>query len=379
VGYSYVLDIGEDRDFTVDCGWTQQAGMLRFGPIAGQNEPPTTAPDNYTPDPEYHNGAIRIEVLNPLTTPSGSATDVSINVYVSTADDFEVASPTASTISRLTPLSPQSGLLDPQSGELPDAVDMAQNEEENMAQQETSVAQFAEVPGVATQALLTYSGEVVVSLRTVLKRYVFHRAEAIRDTWTFITQPTYPRFPGPDPLGQETQFGNPYTYCNVTPLNWVLPAYVGYRGAIRVGVVNIHRDARPALISTLTRATGNTTSDSQFFRTSLVSSTDALEVYHYKLATNASLNGVTATVEQQPTLFAEIPYYNKKKFLFCKRNDQLGSGKREEYMCHVYSVNISSSAALENQALFSYSVGEDFQVGFYTGPPVLYEIQDLSP
>jgi hypothetical protein len=379
VGYSYVLDIGEDRDFTVDVGWTQQQGMLRFGPIVGIQEPPRVDPADFPNVPDFYNGSIRVEVLNPLTTPSGTATDVSINVFVCTGDDFEVASPTSSTINVLTPLEPQSGILDPQSGMVQDSVDMAQHEDENAAQQQDSVAQFAELPGVSTQALLTYSGEVITSLRTVLKRYVIHRTEPITTQLLLIVQPTYPRFAGADPLGQETQLGQPWSTANVTPLNWVLPAYVGYRGAIRVGAHITSNENRPSVWMALTRITGDISIDPQFIYTTVASFTSTQLKYYFKLITNASLNGTSVTMIPQRSIYVEIPYQLNKKFLFGKRIDQLGSNDRGEYTCYSFVTSTISAFALTNTATFAYSVGEDFQVGFYTGPPVLFEIQEVVP
>jgi hypothetical protein len=227
--------------------------------------------------------------------------------------------------------------------------------------------------------LLTYSGEIVSSFRSVLKRYVVHRTESSQSYWYILRQPTYPRFPGQDPNGKEVLFGNPYTISQMTPLNWVLSAFTGYRGAIRVGVLSPNwNQSRTGVWHGIFREAPHFRSGDQFLINTFPAPTTALQTkIANKIATSNSWAGTTMSpTSNQPSVLAEIPYYSNKKFLFCKRLDQAGTGDQNQFLTYNYSSATSNTNVESHAVQFSYAVGEDFQVGLYQGPPVMFVLED---
>lgn len=378
VGYSFIVDMGAKRDFTVDVGWTQQQGMLNMGPMAPEGErheiKPTT---DMTSVPNFQNGVIRVEVLNPLTLPSAVQTTAYINVFVSTGDDIEFAGPSVLHAGKMSVYSPQSGFV-PQSGENSGAVDMDENIEDDDPQQQETEASFAIAPTNADLALATYIGEVVTSFRQVLKRYcVNYTAPAVND---YVLQffPTYPMLPGKDPNGYESQFGQPWNTANVTPLNWVLPAYVCYRGGVRVKSC-IHSGKDNLFFHSITRVLsypGN--NQRQYFSNAGTPWASESVKYLNKIWTDATHQGTSFTSAQcQPEVEAEIPYHINKKFLFGKVKSQNATGRAGNFINYVIATINRTQPDTPAFTIVSTAAAEDFQVGFYCGPPVMFELEEL--
>lgn len=372
-GYSYVMDIAKERDFTVDVGWTSARGMLEFGPIVDSPEPPTDSPDQFFTIPSRHNGFIRVEVLGRLTTPSGAITPpIFINVFASAGDDIEFAVPSQSIINSLTPLSPQSGYV-PQSGP---AVDMHDQSDENMVHSEQTTGTFAEPPGTEEAALLTYVGETVTSLRTLLKRYSFNRFEEITTQHFQNVHPTYPQFPGKDPTGIES-FGAPaanFTVGVMTPLGYVLSAFTMYRGAIRVFVESPSEVGAAGQVHLSVNRINPTTGGNQRSKTNILAGVTRTEKANQNRAIRLrSFAGTSITNPQlQSSVLAEIPYHSNRKFLYCKRLDQSGTTNQDLYQPFTVSGTARTQNPLSGYATY-YAVGEDFQVGLFVGTPVFFE------
>lgn len=379
VGYSFIVDMGAKRDFTVDVGWTQQQGMLNMGPMAPDGERHRIYPTGpMTAIPNFQNGVIRIEVLNPLTLPSADQTTANINVFVSTADDVEFAGPSVFHAGKMTVFSPQSGFV-PQSGENSGAVDMDENLEDDDPQQELTETTFAIPPTNADLALATYIGEVVTSFRQVLKRYCVNYSGVCSNDYTLQFFPTYPMFPGKDPNGFESQFASPWNTANVVPLNWVLPAYVCYRGGVRVkSCMNSQNNF--GMLHSITRVIsypGN--NQRQYFSNAASPSwTTASVKYLNKVWTDSTHQGTTFTVSHvQPEVEAEIPYHINKKFLFGKVTSQNAPGRAGDFINYVIAnINLRLASA-PHFTIVSTAAAEDFQVGFYCGPPVYFELEEL--
>lgn len=238
--YSRIVDLATNRDFEMVISWNHPHSWLRVNDRLGTgffNHPGGTT----NVDPDYHNGQVRIEVVNELTSPNPAlAQPVYINLFVSAGEDFELAGPTDD-ILRLSEFEPQAG-YEPHSGaEGEEIVDESDNIPESPAPI-TPIGQ-QEMPNNPNSHV--FFGESFASIRALLKRYNYHmsylglpRAFAtlqhhdIVDS-NFPTEPGISRWPRHETDVIATPSEEPYTYSAMTYLNWFTPCYVGWRGSLR--------------------------------------------------------------------------------------------------------------------------------------------------
>lgn len=90
--YTTIVDISNDKDAVVDVGWGQNYSYLPCGGL----RLPKFSTDAYTDRDEYCNGTISVYVVNGLTSPGPTASDISVLVFTSMLEDYEVAAPDAS-------------------------------------------------------------------------------------------------------------------------------------------------------------------------------------------------------------------------------------------------------------------------------------------
>jgi hypothetical protein len=117
--YTYLLDIAEEKDFTVEVGWGNALGFLEFDTPGASGTTPfstTVIGDIAT---STFNGIIKVYVVNELTVPNSTINnDIAINVFTSMCDDFEVANPADDRIAQYTLFNspPVASRFEPQSG-----------------------------------------------------------------------------------------------------------------------------------------------------------------------------------------------------------------------------------------------------------------------
>lgn len=197
--------------------------------FADRGNPPfpyvTTVPGQ--PSIPRFNGALRLEVINELSAPLDTA-NVPILIFVSAADNFELAGPRSIIQESASYASPY--VL--QSGDEPAPTDEGGNSQRGY---------------VSSKNTMVTMGEVAVSIRDL-----FHRAVCSWST-SFVCTPStstarmsgfnlilprMPRFPGAYPNGYDrvddyTTASTPYNSTSFTPLTWFIPCFTGYRGGIR--------------------------------------------------------------------------------------------------------------------------------------------------
>jgi putative salt-induced outer membrane protein YdiY len=95
-GFSRIIDISEERDFTIDVGWgvhnnyceTQHPATYAQPFVVGNTLMPNTVWEGIS------NGFLTVTVLNDLTVPNSEVNnDIAINVYISTGEDIEFQGP----------------------------------------------------------------------------------------------------------------------------------------------------------------------------------------------------------------------------------------------------------------------------------------------
>lgn len=215
--YQEIVDIADAMDFTISITNNQAQDLLtNLSPCDVSNMQSTTA----LAQRSTGNGVLSVYVVNELTTPlTVEDNEVSINVFVSTDDDFQVYVPDQ-TIGGYAFL-PQSG------AEVDPAAQTANNFNEAFLKEADDLA----MQSSSDNALSTiYVGENVTSFRQLAKRFVLSRREGLSSTtfndyWqTTLRSPAYPCL-----RGDSVSDGR----FNTTYIHWVRMPYAAWRGSIR--------------------------------------------------------------------------------------------------------------------------------------------------
>jgi hypothetical protein len=100
LAYTRIVDLVNERDFTIDVAWANSKGWLQVSPTNSSafSTTPYVAANNVN-----YNGVLGVYIENDLTSPNSTVNnDIKINVFMSMCDDFDVAEPTRDSLDSLT-------------------------------------------------------------------------------------------------------------------------------------------------------------------------------------------------------------------------------------------------------------------------------------
>jgi len=406
VAYTTVVDISETTDFTIECGWGQATTYRERMPL-GAISPPyaTTGTLAYTSDSEpYGNGVISVYCVNDVTSPA-PPTNISVNVFVSAGDDFEVAGPDGSDLARLRVQNKHVTTLKPQSDEALRPTTEAEEQPDNPTGVPT-VHEMGPQLSLTDPANLVHFGESIRSFRQMIKRYTAHEYAPLLDKYpankgkVYVTRQRHalPFVPGYTSSGGGTnqivyplQSGG-YVYGNMTLLRYLTLGFAAWRGGVRY-------------ILDFSEGLDDVTSVVVCRSTTVVPENATTELQQPNAATGAAqriklkkdLNGIEGAVLQPMSVNRlvafEVPFYSQYRFLPSRTYDDFGSGTnprgpplpKSKVLPNPswrtgYAVNAEDTGGLgQNTALSIWVAGaEDFNVGWYQGPP-LFWLEDTPP
>jgi hypothetical protein len=378
--YTHILDIADEKDVKMKIGWGNQYGFARVSgfPDGTINRPQIWRADGVNvgviPN-ENFNGYISVYVVNELTVPNSTANnDIEVNVFVNMCDDFEVASPTSQAIDVLSLYT--DAAITAQSGE-EEINDLEKTVQASAPMQESNLSK-APTLSPSDNTMDVYFGEKVTSFRQCLKRYCLHEQITIDagsgSSILEVERCVLPYYRGYDPNGLTSTANGPFNYSHTTLLNWVLPAFTGWRGSVRWKCLNMGRsdgDAEAGFIRRLEQPYPGPLT--------LVTSTATTGIarkLQYVTKFRSTWDGVAYQSPGLNTVAeAEIPFYRNKRFLYAKRNDQLAFSPdvlNDLGYEYIYRSTVNSSDATDINTYCS--VGEDFSCFFFTGCPVVYVV-----
>jgi hypothetical protein len=227
-----------------------------------------------------------------------------------------------------------------------------------------------------------FFGETITSFRALLKRYnrayfTTTRLPIANTTYLArVVRRAFPPYRGYAPGGEYFTAQGEYNYGNMTLLNYLTPAYVGWRGSLRYKVGFIQGSTSTAssviVVNRLPGSGEGTSADA-----TVLSTTDpfaALSVLQEGLVSTAS--GAHATAPSvNPILEFEMPYAEAARFSPARRSD-VTSGHLDFFDTAFALSTITRTVTLgaASSVMFDYHVaaGEDFSHFFYIGPPILY-------
>jgi len=376
VQYSQIVDISDEKDFTIEVGWGAEYGWLQCTPQTFTNH----ACGNFltTNDSLSYNGLLSISVLNGLTSPSLSAgTRIAINVFVSAGDDIEFAVP-MDTHLKAVEYFPQSG-FEFQSGVEEPAVQMDKDDTEqpSIPVQSTVMTTFAESPSCTDHSLDVYHGESITSFRQCLKRYQFVGGVPAssfvpgvrRQVYAFRHYPPIPNqttnVSWDDLLG--TPIGRNLNKMNL--MTYLYPAFAVGRGGTRWRIIKFAPTNSGKSIISLTNHP-KTGSAGPLLDEGLDFS-DAQKCYQKSdVIMFDGWQGMTATTsENNPVLYADIPYQTNSRF-FHTRDTSRTLRPEDKPIAFQHCGNSLSTG---NEVLICFiSASEDFSLHMYMGPPIMY-------
>lgn len=361
IQYTKIVDLVDERDFTMDVCWGQKATFL---PLSKTNslQYGTTPLAVQLPN---MNGVLSVFVLNELTSPNSAVNnDISINVYVSGTDNFEVAVPID-----ILKVASYAGTLVPQGGDV--AGDEVNEQEEANAPVTTTAKECVGEDIVTDHTLDVYFGESIPSIRQLLKRYTKAFSNLLvgaAGTRVLTFEADFPPYRGYLANGRHLTVGSVASnIVNTTPLHWFTPCYAGRRGAMRSKYVFKGAQAGALYDVSIERGPDQNNAGNYL---------ESAQGYDYttfsKFAASqpgvCSQNGADYTnCNIQPILENEFPFYATTRF----RNNRNLVKNIDGYGGQYHTLLISIPAA--NTSYDRYvSVGEDFTLFWWQGqPPVI--------
>jgi len=385
VQYSQIVDIAEEKDFTVEIGWGNELGWLFVSnPFA----------DRYALRSDYTgtsadlnvNGVLTVSVLNTLTAANASSGGtIELNCIVSTGDDFEVAVPSSNWIGELTPF-------------IPDYVEESGMEETKLADGENTSEPSAPLQNSLVNTLgnnldladanaLVYHGETISSFRSCLKRYGYvgtiEAGEPGQAVATEYTMRWYPPLPGN--IGSNASWTNVVTpdgfnYNRMTLMSYLYSAFAAIRGGTRWKCVLLEDQSGAAARSDTSmswiRCQNNFDRDAgDFDNVPFVLNTAGATPTQSRLIPDV-WNGMSInTTKQNPCVEAEIPYQTQRRFKYARE-----ISKVQQTDDRMVAVGYCGHTPVAGAGFAAFvAAAEDFNLSFYVGPPVFWDITFTPP
>ena len=373
---SYIIDIAEDTTTTFKIGWGSTPGMLRV-PSTGTT---STTDFAYVPSGGTANGVLSVYTATNLISPGVDPVAVEVQVWVSTGPDIEFAAPTSTGFANATwfpgTLTSQAGIEgeDHKSPDEPDNVG--------------TVHWFSPM-NTSSELLKIYHGEKITSFRALIKRYHHIRTLALEqdaDVGNNIAgmyRYSFPLLVGhrglSDTAYDTTIDGDAWNYISMTPLHWLLPSFMGYRGGLRYKVVPVGDYS--GFGANTTGAVSIQRTDVSYPRVGefVELPNGASAVSHYGVQT---CDGTSTGIEFQPMLTkgcveAEVPYHSLYRW---SRARLLSFGSLGAQFEPQVTVKIHAVSSNKRKSAQMYlAAADDFSLMYFIGVPPLKIISTPAP
>lgn len=419
-----IVDIEQTQEFEFVVPWGRKEPYQKVYTAHAKDtssDVPFTTPLAATvyPGDGYVNGFLGVAVINRLTAPLTTA-PIRFNVYIRAGDDFELANPTDNMIQDYSHYELQSAFDNVPWNEVTYQSADGDLEKElsadgsQPAEAPASVNIMASTPrDYYLDKTLEFYGEPLVSFRSLIKRYNFLRniwydpqRFVVADIPTGNTQhlykyryicPNFPIYYGADPNGfYSAKYGggaNPAYAANparTTLLNYLGPAYIGWRGGVRYRYVLKNAN----FLNTNVTIKGYRDPDES---TTLGPETGEIVVQYS--AANAVTAGKSPLDSLSPTLFTgnhttlsesqnvlaiELPFYSTKRFAL---NQTLQPGNYaydySDSMRHAVEWQRIDNGGFSPQGGATFEVyvaaGDDFSFNYFLSAPALLYYADPEP
>jgi hypothetical protein len=396
VAYNKIIDISEEKDFTVEVGW---GSAFPYGDAVN----PGTAALPYrkggvslpypASNPNVQNGQLSVWVLNDLTVPNSTINnDIQINVFVSCGENMEFANPVdeylstlvyfknpdvASTRDKIELLAPQSSEM---SGLAAPDIEETNEPSKPLAADPLPIVGAAIDPSDGLNSICY--GEKISSIRQLLKRYTTTTFYGVPTTDSFSIfaylrrSMNFPLYRGWAPNGIHSSGGTPYNYYKSSVLNHMTPCFQGWRGGLR------RKTFQCSVPNTKTQIMGHMSiTRSGVPGLGVAESTDELLIEgNPSFVAGSNLQrmplgyaGMQSTViSQNPVLEVELPYHAPERFIPAKFSEPNSNPGVQFHYSNTLNT-IDQITQLGGPFFVDYTAaGDDFSLFWYTGVPIMY-------
>ncbi len=372
--YTKIVDIAKCTDITVNIPYMQTTAFQSVYKGSTMNYSNNGAQVH---DDIFDNGVLTVRVLTDLAAPLNTA-DIQVLVFVLGGDNLEFANPNDIVPAKNIQAYPVQSAIEAYDVDL-DETEMAM-----------------EPSKTPSHTHLIYQGEVVKSLRQIIRRTMFYRfalapssviTSAVDNAIVYSRLPRYLSYPGYNTQGYDTANsiltpGTPKQYNMVVwhPLSWISQCFLGCRGAINYRVNNTFKD----VITDLKVLRGDVYSNMGTSLWSNVQYTSAIATLARRLVVdfNSDLAGCSLTnTRTNAGLNFSAPYYSKYKFRTTSAsNPQIGQqGDYSNKDWIQLSYNITPKASSNATSTYSgmglelyVGAGTDYSPIFFVNVPTLY-------
>lgn len=326
--FYFVIDLAETRDVTFTVTWKQGVPykLVRHSLVADSQYFTTNGtPVRTISDQDWSNGVWYVRVLNELVIPDGS-TSVRVVLKVKGGDDFALANPNGKGMDGLSvfPYVAASALscYDPQ--EFFACSDTAH--ESDFETHDVKVVDLAPTDCTShCEKPLVFYGEIVTSIRQLIKRYGYYRTLVPSSGSTSTSNDSYyltqfPLYYGHAPNGIDTVGTVEMNLVGTTMLNYFAPAYGMWRGGVRYKVVTAWGTILGFIAS---RAVSSGTATFHGTSVAITSVSNDMNTSALVYQSN-SLSGAAATTSTVPLEF-EIPYAERVRASWVYTDHNVGS------------------------------------------------------
>lgn len=400
ITYNYVVDIGDEKDFSIRVGWGSPYSYLTHTDICDSPQNWSAADGSTLVNPystqqiREHNGVLTVYVLNTLTNTDPSIDgNISVNVFARACEDFEVANYNGKQWKKddkeLTWFQAQSGIeFVAQSGvectSMDDCTDQPSAPVHTMAD-----GVVAKVLDDSDMTNYVYMGESVKSLRQLLKRYTLARKVGLYSPNNVTgsgalvyRKKSFPIFNGqpPDAIYNTTSGGS-NNYANMTMLNWMYPCFAAWRGGIRYKWVSNTLDNNRDHTTIVSRLNGQPILSVQdFVDLDTGGPGSGVSSYNmYKYGASCAAGAQVINNMDRAGIEVELPYQTQFRFTPARRDRLWGPDTTDPRLfdtqgVQLYSEFFASGGFWRDHTGYSEFVagGEDLTFVFFTGVPPIY-------
>jgi len=374
---SHVVDIALENDFILEVGWNSNYTHLQCSTVGSLL--PTTmwnALAQVNGIAGFTNGVLSCYVMSQLTSSGiGTNNDISVNVFVSAGEDFEVFDPVERAMQSYAYF-PQSHTVQGHSEQSNHTVTRNMEDASRDAPEGAVVLRtFGNKLQVTDSVGIVCHGDPVVSIRNLIKRYTFHETFAPTATGLLnftVNTPAFPKYKGTAPGAIHLKGALAYNYTHMTPLNYFAPAFAGRRGSIRNKIVLITQNA--STIGSYGRLTRSITQAHLLTNTIMPVTTVATYGASMKVRLNTTTSGWAGSslspLAQEPVIEGEIPYHNRFRFTPSRfaNNTTLENFSQGMTMEAMLPVNISTPTYFDRYV----AAGDDYSLFWFISVPVMY-------
>lgn len=375
VNYSRIVDISEEEDFEVIVGWGQKSPFLSVPEMDFGNNWFNSGPARLSTDSsKQHNGVLEVDVVNELVCPASIST-IQINVYVSMCDDAKFADPVSDRLNHyhlfIEPLPDIPGILNSQSG-------MENTDSTDKPGESVITTTLTKTMPESDQMMNVFYGETPTSLRELCKRYTLVRSwilphSDVRSLYSYsaLLNKDLPYQTGYDPGGLDNSDlygGEKLTLGFKSPIAYFMPAFAGYRGAMRHKYVCITDLGLATFNGFVTRRHFLGTGNGSTFRQ------DMLKANSKEMALALTSNTAAGTSVQYLTgnsvMQVELPFYNQGRIGYSRLISA------QNLNCNSHEVGVAGTyQGTQNGVMLNdfVAAGEDFSLYFFTGAPILFK------